>query len=320
MASGPITSWQIDGETKETVTDFIFLGSKITADGDCTHDIKKTLAPWKKSYDQPRQHIKKQKHYFANKVHLVKAMVFPVVMYGCEIWTIKKAEHWKIDAFQLWCWRRLLRVPWTARRSNQSIVKGISPEYSVEGLILKLKLQYFGPTWCEKLTHWKRPWRWERLKSGGEKGDRRWDGWMASLTQWTWVWVSSKSWWWTGKPSVLQSTGSRRVGHGWVTELNWWTLQKWQEFHGRDTNEPVDCVGTMNQHLQHQACQALVDVFEALCSSWASVDRHTGWMANHRECIHAHRGKSSYRSHRGGCRKLIFVKNLLCQLHWTWWD
>ena len=146
MASSPITSWQIDGETKETVTDFIFLGSKITADGDCTHNIKKMLAPWKKSYDQPRQHIKKQKHYFANKVHLVKAMVFPVVMCGCESWTIKKAECQRIDAFELWCWRRLLRVPWTARRSNQSIVKGISPEYSVEGLVLKLKLQYFGPT------------------------------------------------------------------------------------------------------------------------------------------------------------------------------
>ena len=157
MASSPITSWQIDGETKEIVTDFIFLGSKITADGDCTHNIKKTLAPWKKSYDQPRQHIKKQKHYFANKVHLVKAMVFPVVMCGCESWTIKKAECQRIDAFELWCWRRLLRVPWTARRSNQSIVKGISPEYSVEGLILKLKLQYFGPTGGEKLTHWKRP-------------------------------------------------------------------------------------------------------------------------------------------------------------------
>jgi len=101
------------------------------------------LAPWKKSYDQPRQHIKEQRHYFAIKVHLVKAMVFPVVMYGCESWTIKKAEHWRIDAFELWCWRRLLRVPWTARRSNQSILKEISPEYSLEGLMLKLKLQYF---------------------------------------------------------------------------------------------------------------------------------------------------------------------------------
>ena len=110
-------------------------------------------------------------------------MVFPVVMYGCERWTIKKAEHWRIDAFELWCWRRLLRVPWTPWRSNQSILK-ISPEYSLEGLMLKLKLQYFG-----HLTHWKRHWCWERLKAGREGDDRGWDGWMASPTQWTWVWV-----------------------------------------------------------------------------------------------------------------------------------
>ena len=143
MASGPITSWEIDGETMETVTDFIFLGSKITADGDCSHEIKKMLSPWKKSYDQLRQHIKKQRHWFAKKVSLVKTMVFPVVMYGCESWTLKKAECWRIVAFELWCCRRLLRVPWTARRSNQSILK-ISPEYSLERLMLKLKLQYFG--------------------------------------------------------------------------------------------------------------------------------------------------------------------------------
>ena len=142
MASCPITSWQIDGETVETVTDFVFWSSKITADGDCSHEIK-TLTPWKKSYDQPRQHIKKQRHYFVNKGLSSKAMVFPLVMYRRESWTIKKAEH-RIDAFELWCWRRLLRVPWTARRSNQSILKEISPEYSLEGLMLKLELQYFG--------------------------------------------------------------------------------------------------------------------------------------------------------------------------------
>ena len=128
----------------ETVTDFMFLGSKITADGDQSHEIKNTPAPWKKSYDQPRQHITKQRHYFADKFHLVKAMVFLVVMYRCESWTIKKAEGRRIDAFELQCWRRLFRVPWTARRSNQSILKAISPEYSLEGLMLKLKLQYFG--------------------------------------------------------------------------------------------------------------------------------------------------------------------------------
>ena len=143
MASCPITSWQIDGETMETVRDFIFLGCTITADGDCSHEIK-TLAPWKKIYDQHRQHIKKQRHYFADKVHLVKAMVFLVVVYGCENWTIKKAECKRIDAFELCCWRRLLRVPWTVRKSNQSILKEISPGCSLEGLMLKLKLQYFG--------------------------------------------------------------------------------------------------------------------------------------------------------------------------------
>ena len=140
-------------------------------------------------------------------------MVFPVVMYGCESWTIKKAECWRIDAFELWCWRRLLRVPGTARRSNQSILKEISPEYSLEGLILKLKLQYFGHLM-------QRPWCWERLKAGGEEDDRGWDGWMASPTQWTWVWASSRSWWWTREPGMLQSMGSQRVGHDWTTELN----------------------------------------------------------------------------------------------------
>ena len=122
MATGPVTSWQIDGETMKTVRDFILFGSKLTADVDYSHEIK-TLAPWKKSYDKPRQYIKEQKHHFANKICVVKSMVFPVVVYGCERWTIKKAECWRMDAFEVWCWRRLLRVPWTARRSNQSILK-----------------------------------------------------------------------------------------------------------------------------------------------------------------------------------------------------
>ena len=157
------------------------------------------------------------------KVHLVKAMVFPVVMYGCESWTIKKAECRRIDAFELWCWRRLLRVPWTARRSNQSMVKEISLEGSLEVLMLKLNSSTL-TTWCEELTHWKRCWRWERLKAGGEGDNRGWDGWMASLTQWTWVWVNSRSWWWTRRPGVLQSMGLQRVGHDWATELNWTTF------------------------------------------------------------------------------------------------
>ena len=157
------------------------------------------------------------------KVHIVKAMVFPAVIYGCESWTIKKAEHWRIDAFELWCWRRLLRVRWTARRSNQFILKEISHEYSLEGLMLKLKLQYFGH-WCKELTHWKRPWCWERLKVGGEGDDRGWDGWMASLTWWTWVSASSGSWWWTGKPGCFSPWGWKELDMterlNW-TELNW---------------------------------------------------------------------------------------------------
>ena len=147
-------------------------------------------------------------------------MVFPVVMYGCESWIVKKAEHWRIDAFEVWCWRRLLRVPWTAMRSNQSILKEISPGISLEGMMLKLKVQYFG--------HLMR--RVDSLKNtlmlggilgaGGEGDDRGWDGWMEPLTQCTWVWVNSRSWWWTGRPGVLRFMGLQRVGHDWATELN----------------------------------------------------------------------------------------------------
>ena len=151
------------------------------------------------------------------KVRLVKAMVFPVVMYGCESWTVKNAECRRIDAFELLCWRRLLRVLWTARKSNQSILKEISPGCSLEGMMLKLKLQYFG----HLMTHWKRLWCWEGLEAGGEGDDRGWDGWMVSPTRWTWVWVNCGSWWWTGRPGMLQFMGLQRVGHDWATELNW---------------------------------------------------------------------------------------------------
>ena len=144
MASGPIISWQIDGETMQTVTDFIFGGSKITADGDCSHEIKRRLLLGRKVMTNLGSIFKSRDITLPTKVHLVKAMVFPVVTYGCESWTLKKAEHQRIDAFKPWCWRRLLRVPWAARRSNQPILKEISPEYSLEGLMLKLKLQYFG--------------------------------------------------------------------------------------------------------------------------------------------------------------------------------
>ena len=143
MTSGPITSWQIDGETVETVADFIFLGSKITADSDYSHEIKKHLLFGRKIMTKLGNVLKSRDITLPTKVHLVKAMVFPVVMYGLESWTIQKAEHQRIDAFELWCWKRLLRVPWTARRSNQSILKEISPGCSLEGLMLKLKLQYF---------------------------------------------------------------------------------------------------------------------------------------------------------------------------------
>ena len=144
MASGPITSWEIAGETVETVADFIFLDSKITVDGDCSHEIKRRLLLGRKAVTNLDSILKSRDITLPTKVHLVKAMVFPVVRYGSKSWIIKKTEHRRIDAFELWCWRRLLRVPWTARRSKQSILKEISPECSLEGLMLKLKLQYFG--------------------------------------------------------------------------------------------------------------------------------------------------------------------------------
>ena len=162
------------------------------------------------------------------KVHLVKAIVFPVVMYGCESWTINKAKCQRIDAFffffwidafELWCWRRLLRVPWTARRSNQSIVKEISPKYSLEGL------QYFGHL-MQRADSLERSWCWERLKAGGKEDHRGWDGWMASLTQGTWVWVNSGSWWWTVRPGMLQSMGLQKVIHDWATELDWFSKKQ----------------------------------------------------------------------------------------------
>ena len=153
MASGPLTSWQTDGET-ETVADFTFLGSKITAGGDCNHEIKRCLLLGRKIMTNLDSILKSRDITLPTKVCLVKAMVFPVVMYGCESWTIKKADHQRIDAFELWCWRRLLRVPWTARRSNESILE-INPGISLEGMMLKLKLQYLA-TSREKLTHWKR--------------------------------------------------------------------------------------------------------------------------------------------------------------------
>ena len=148
-------------------------------------------------------------------------------MYGCESWTLKKAEHRRIDAFELWCWRRLLRVPWTARKSNQSILKEIIPEYSLEGLMLKLELQYFGHL-VRRADSLEKTLMMGKIEGGRRSDNRGWDGWMASPTQWRWVWVNSRSWWWTGRPGVLQSIDSQRVGSNW-TELNW--KEKWQDSH-----------------------------------------------------------------------------------------
>ena len=175
MTSGPITSWEIDGETMETVADFIFLGSRITADGDCSHEIKRRLLLGRKVMTNLDSILKSRDITLPTKVRLVKAMVFPVIMYGCESWTIKKAECRIIDAFELWCWRRLLRVPWTARRSNQSIQRR-----SVLGVHWRDWCWSWNfntlATWCGELTHLKRPWCWERLRAGGEGDDRGWSG------------------------------------------------------------------------------------------------------------------------------------------------
>ena len=199
----------------------LFWGApKITAGGDCSHKIKRCLLLGRKAMTNLDSILKSRDITLATKVHLVKAMVFPGVMYGCESWTIKKAECWWIDAFELWCWRRLLRVPWTARRSNQSILKEIGPECSLEGLMLKLKLQYFGHL-MKRTDSFEKTLMLGKIEGGREGDDRGWDGWMASLTRWMWVWVNSGSSWWTGKPSMLQSMGLPRVGHDWTERLNW---------------------------------------------------------------------------------------------------
>ena len=231
MASGLITSWQIDGETVETVSDFILGGSKITADGDRGHEIKRRLLLWRKVMtnldnilkirDIKKIKIKSRDITLSTKVHLVKAMVFPVVRYGCENWTIKKAECQRIDAFELW-WGRLLRVLLTARRSNQSILKEICPGCSLEALTLKLKLQYFGHL-MRRADSSEKTLILGKIEGRRKRGDRGWDSWMASPTQWTWVWVNSRSWW-TGMPEVLRFMAFCAKSQTWLsnwTELIW---------------------------------------------------------------------------------------------------
>ena len=219
MASGPITSWQIGGETMEAVRDFIFLGSKTTADGDCSHEIKRCLLLGRKPVTNLDSILKRRDITLPTKVHIVKGMVFPVVMYRCESWTIKKAERWRSDVFELSCWKRILRVPWTARISHQSILKEISPEYSLEGPMLKLKLQYFGHL-MQRIDSLEKTLMLGKIEGGRRRGQQRMR-WLDGITNWMdWVWVSSRSWWWTGKPGVLQSMGWQRVRSNWVTELN----------------------------------------------------------------------------------------------------
>ena len=214
-ASSPITSQQIDGEKVETVTDFIFLGSKITMDSDCSHEIKRCLFLGRKAMTNLDRVFKSRDITFPEKTCIVKAMVFPVIMYGCESWIITKADCQRTDAFELWCWRRLLKIPWTARRSNPSILKEINPEY-----LGRTDAEAEAPIpWPPDVKSWLtgkgpditgRDWRQE------EKGMT----WLDGITQWRWVWAESGSWWWTRRPGVLWYMGSRRVRHDWATELN----------------------------------------------------------------------------------------------------
>ena len=207
----------------ETVSDFILGGSKITADGDCSHEIKRRLLIGRKVMTNLDSIFKSRNITLPTKVRLVKSMVFPVVMYGCESWTVKKAECRRIDAFEVWCWRRLLRVLWTARRSNQSILKEINPGISLEGLMLSWSSSILA-TSCEVLTHWKRLWCWEGLRAGEEGDDRGWDGCMASLTRWTCVWT----------PRVDDGQGGLACCDSWgrkesdTTERLNWTELSWK--------------------------------------------------------------------------------------------
>ena len=187
------------------------------SDSDCSHEIKRRFLLERKVMTNLDSIFKSRDITLPTKVRLVKAMVFPVVTYGCESWNMKKAERWRIDAFELWCWRKLLRVPWTARRSNQSILKETSPGCSLEGLMLGLKLRYFGHL-MRRVDLLEKTLMLGGIGLGGEGDGRGWDGWVASPTWCTWVWANSRRWWWRGRPGVLRFMGLQRVGHDWVTE------------------------------------------------------------------------------------------------------
>ena len=196
-----------------------FGGSKIITEGDCSHEIKRRLLLGRKVMTNLDSILQSRDITLPTKACQVNTMVSPVVMYGCESWTIKKAECRRTDAFELWCWRRL-ESPLDCKEIQPVHPKGNKPWVFIGMADIGWNSNILA-TWCEELTHLKRPWCWETLKTGGERDDRGWDGWMASLTQWTWVWVNSGSWWWTGRPGVLQSRGSQRVRQDWATELNW---------------------------------------------------------------------------------------------------
>ena len=224
------------GEQWKHCQTLFFWGSKITADGDCSHEIKRRLLLRRKVMINLDIILKSRDITLPTKVRLVKALVFPMVMYGRESWTKKKAERRKIDAFELWCWRRLLRVPWTARRSNQSILKDISSGCSLEGLMLTLKLSTLA-TWFEELIHWERPWCWKGLGAGEEGDNRRWDGQMASPTWWAWLWVNSAGWWWTGGLACCDSWCRKESD---TTERLKWTKLNWKYWSFSFSNHPFN--------------------------------------------------------------------------------